>query len=250
MKPLITLLLILIFACSQERDNKIKNGDTHPAVMDTVSREKKLITEKSDVRVKKLFPVFGLTVGKSTAADLRKISSICYGRKSDLMLEYCIFQHIHFRDDDRDGIIESMLFEARVKLPEQWQKDFGFSSDASYNEWSKLFAENKFYVKVTHAPIVIDGNSKWLYAVLNAFSQSDSINIRLEFAYGNEGNHQTSSPRTLHNVQIYHWNPMHGYRTKDDEVHEENYGDATEEDIQHMEDLVEMDSLESPIQRH
>jgi hypothetical protein len=240
------LLLIFLIACSQERKAENENVGTRDSIRVDVDKKMPAASVLMPDIPGRLFPLFGISLGRSTVEDIEKLKYKCTRIESGS--RYCDVEDLDFWDHDHDRIVESVYLVSSDHLPDKWQNEFGFSFDKSYDEWMEALADDKFHVVIVVAPHVVEDA---LVAAVDIYSEMDSVKIRLEFAFGNsEGEgYETSSPRSLYGITFDFWDPIQGYG--EEIVEEEEAVGDTQDDIDFLRQLQrshegsESDSLQN-----
>ena len=132
----------------------------------------------------KLFPVWGVDLGKSTASDLKaqgyKVENRSDGDK------YASIRGIQCWDFSHDGRFETMYFTYYDRIPSEWESQ-GFNTKMSYNEYIRLFTSHGYTYTVKESPQVKKyQNRNTLSAELEFTSGDGRYVIRIDFDYGND----------------------------------------------------------------
>ena len=132
----------------------------------------------------KLYPVWGVDLGKSTAKDLKaqgyKVENRSDGDK------YASIRGIQCWDFSHDGRFETMYFTDYDKIPSEWESQ-GFNTKMSYNEYIRFFTSHGYTYTVKESPQVKKyQNRNTLSAELEFTSGDGRYVIRIDFDYGND----------------------------------------------------------------
>ena len=132
----------------------------------------------------KLYPVWGVDLGKSTAKDLKaqgyKVENRSDGDK------YASIRGIQCWDFSHDGRFETMYFTYYDRIPSEWESQ-GFNTKMSYNEYIRFFTSHGYTYTVKKSPQVKTWeNRNTLSAELEFTSGDGRYVIRIDFDYGND----------------------------------------------------------------
>ena len=132
----------------------------------------------------KLFPVWGVDLGKSTVSDLKaqgyKVENRSDGDK------YASIRGIQCWDFSHDGRFETMYFTYYDGIPSEWEAQ-GFNTKMSYNEYIRFFTSHGYTYTVKEAPQVKKYEKRnTLSAELEFTSADGRYVIRIDFDYGND----------------------------------------------------------------
>ena len=132
----------------------------------------------------KLYPVWGVDLGKSTAKDL-KAQGYTVENRSDGD-KYANIRGIQCWDFSHDGRFETMYFTDYAKIPSEWELQ-GFNTKMSYNEYIRFFTSKGYTYTVKESPQVKQyQNRNTLSAELEFTSGDGRYVIRIDFDYGND----------------------------------------------------------------
>ncbi len=146
-----------------------------------------------------LFPLHGVTLGKTTVAELSKL-----GKRDELIDEttkerYANYkiEGVHFWYFETD-VAYYMSIARHQKMPVQWQK-VGFDFNLSYDEWTKLFANLGWNARIVEPPKVEKyENRDSLRAEIEV--TSGELRLVLRFAYADGAT--TAAKGTLYDVTV------------------------------------------------
>ena len=132
----------------------------------------------------KLYPVWGVDLGKSTASDLKaqgyKVENRSDGDK------YASIRGIQCWDFSHDGRFETMYFTDYDKIPSEWESQ-GFNTKLSYNEFIRFFTSHGYTYEIVKSPQVKTWqNRSTLSAELRFTSGDGRYVITIDFDYGND----------------------------------------------------------------
>ncbi|MGN0213932.1 MAG: hypothetical protein ACI4AH_03880 [Muribaculaceae bacterium] len=132
----------------------------------------------------KLFPVWGVDLGKSTVSDL-KAQGYNVENRSDGD-KYSSIRGIQCWDFSHDGRFETMYFTHYDNIPLEWESQ-GFVKTMSYNEFIRFFTSKGYTYRVKESPQVKKyQNRNTLSAELEFTSSDNRYVIRIDFDYGND----------------------------------------------------------------
>jgi hypothetical protein len=200
MKIFSTLLLLLLIGCTAERAEQSQSKSDTTRVQRDSLVVSMAVDQNSD---KTLFPIYGITLGTTTIAEIRAMGYKCIDNGSNVR---CSVNSVTFYDDDGAGTTTSLYFTYSDGMPDRWVDKFNFSFDKSYDDWITLLSVNGFEIKIIKEPAVeIYESRQTLSAEVMALSRRENTTIRLTFDYGNddEDGYLTSSPRSLYSVSLY-----------------------------------------------
>ena len=149
------------------------------------------------------FPVYGISLGKSTVADLKdkKYKVEKYSSKGDHVADV---NDIAFWDHDADKVFEHIYMTRYDKMPDQWT-ELGMHWGLSYNDWVALFESMGFTIKYLEEPKTVKyQNRNTLSAKFLATSPDQTLSMELGFNYGNDNGegYSVDSKNSLYNISI------------------------------------------------
>lgn len=153
--------------------------------------------------VSDFFPVFGVTLGKTTWKQVEDL-----GYKVKLWEKgpsrNAKVSGVFFWDDEGVGVFTSLYwFYHYIDFPPLW-KSKGFSWDNSYDEWIEVFKKMGFNISVTQKPGQGEFcGHKTLSAKFDALSTDGTLLFKMKFDNGEDGCY-TSSPKTLDTFSVYY----------------------------------------------
>ena len=149
----------------------------------------------------KLFPLWGITFGKTTIDDVQRMG---YSVESDKKYKRVKVNKVSFYDWGFKGTINYMgWFHGEQDFPAEW-KQLGFNWTNSYDEWMSVFKKMGCTIEVTDAPHNDTGNGRtFLRAEFYATTPDGKIMFDMSFSYGDNGA-KTSSPSTLNYFHIHY----------------------------------------------
>lgn len=170
------------------------------------SIEKLLLTSKNKTYNKKLsadistfFPVYGITLGKSTWYDVANAGHFVeeVSKGSSIIcntMGFCLFDH------NRKGYFNELYITSGGNMPTDWQK-LGFQWGNSYQTWLDLLDQMGYKVTVTKAPTVRSYNGR---DVLNAefVAVSPDGTLKMEFNFDGGYSANTTGPKTLYSIKM------------------------------------------------
>lgn len=147
------------------------------------------------------FPLFGVTLGKTTWKDAEilgsevKIYKKGPGRKTRI-------KDVAFWDHDGEGKFTSLYWTRdESDFPSLW-KSRGFDWNLSYDAWMEAFRKLGYIITVKSEPI----HEKWqgrtvLSAEFETLSPDGTLSFDMNFDFGKDG-YYTSSPKTLYSITV------------------------------------------------
>lgn len=164
-----------------------------------------------------LFPIFGVTLGKTTCDQAEKLGGE-YIVDEDTGAIYMVIENVQF--EYTNNILDWLYWNEDYRdFPDSW-KSMGFSWENSYDEWLSVFSHLGYRIEIDTKPSQEKYNGKtFLNASFTAVSSNGNFSFYLSF--GNEGKgYQTSSPNTLSFLSIRCH--MLSEESKDDNQEEKN----------------------------
>jgi len=212
---------VLFGGSGRRRDVDISEGTEDMELIQDLNDEVEVIdVPKVGISaIDELFPIFGITPGKTTVEQAEKLGGEYKIDEDtgDLILE---FEKIQFYTYG-DGILTDFYWKKNDHdFPKSW-KSKGFSWDNSYDEWVNVFKRLGYKIEIDHKPEqeMYDGRFS-LSGYFWARSQDRSLLFSLNFCYGEKGCY-TSSPSTLYSISVYYkGHPEDEYDEKDEEEEE------------------------------
>ena len=151
--------------------------------------------------VNDLFPLFGVTLGKTTWDETRELGG------DDTIDEdtgelYCDIENVHFGYNG--NILSEIYWERQYQdFPNSW-KSKGFSWENSYDEWLDLFQRLGCGIEIVSKPEQKISDSRiTLSGFFSADSPDGTLSFLLNFRCGEKG-YYTSSPSTLYSITVYY----------------------------------------------
>lgn len=156
--------------------------------------------------LKAFFPLYGITLGKTTYNDARAIGYVrddsSTGIEHDVLhIQGTFFWTKYGNEEDNTYNFITMV----NKIPQQWADEFGFDESLSYNEWMALFESLGFRVDVEKEPTIGDWKGKNVFqADLQATSPNGDFYFSLNFDFGDEYGCSPDSPNTLYELGVHY----------------------------------------------
>lgn len=150
------------------------------------------------------FPVYGITLGKTTADELSRLGrrATTIDKSVNEPYKYYIINDVNFWYDET-SLASHMYITHNDPLPSDWI-NCGFDWRLSYNEWLNLLRNKGFDVTVTSEPKtkLYDGRQT-LSAKIKAVKQiTSSISVKFEFSFDYGQGSSVDSKETLYNIFI------------------------------------------------
>lgn len=147
--------------------------------------------------VNDFFPLWGITLGKTTWEDARDMGYKVEKLKNDYARHITV-EKVAFWDHDGEGRFTTLYWvRDESDFPPQW-KSKGFSWNHSFNAWWDMFKKLDYKLTVTKQPTL---DKYTLIAEIEALSPDGSLLFDLEFNYGKDGCY-TSSSNTLYSITV------------------------------------------------
>ncbi|MBC8550032.1 MAG: hypothetical protein ISR95_01065 [Candidatus Marinimicrobia bacterium] len=180
-----------------EVENRSPFNITHNSMTDGTESMK---NEQSSSVQRKLFPVYGVTLGKTRVSEIEELGYECENWKGGCK-KVCEVNRLKFWDHDCDGIVEFVGVEYR-DFPTEWQSSLGVNAALSFNEWIEVLERLGFTIDITKPPHEkVWKGRKTLKAKVVAKHTNDRLEINLNFGFG-KGGYSVDSPNTLFNLII------------------------------------------------
>lgn len=152
----------------------------------------------------KFFPVYDITLGKTTLSALR---SLGYNVETDKDGDSHTYVHdLSVWDFNEDKIIDFISIDHSDAMPQKWI-NLGLSWNLSYNQVLSKLKELGFKVEVKEAPMTKEYSGRnTLSAKVCASSSDEKFVLDVAFNYGNSNGegYTTSSPNTLYKM-TFRW---------------------------------------------
>ena len=153
--------------------------------------------------VNDFFPVFGVTLGKTTWKQVEEMGYVVEIWKEGPARNTKV-NDVYFWDHKGTGVFIDMHKPHSWRdnnFPPLW-KSKGFSWDLSYDEWMDVFRKLGFQITVTKQPSQREFSGRIsLSAKFEALSSDGTLLFMLSFDYGENGC-QTSSPKSLYAIDV------------------------------------------------
>ena len=182
MAPVVRSLLVALYVTAM-----VAGGFARPAV--------KPSNEPTPRRAGTLFPLFGVTLGRTTVEELARLATeqSPYG--------YCVVGGYRFWHHGKEHAVHLVLSGQPMIFPERWKK-LGFRCDISYLGWLALLRQRGYAIRVVVEPhFEIYQEKRCFAAKLQVDFTEHGVPLRLElefrFGPGNE-----SSAGTLYELDV------------------------------------------------
>lgn len=157
----------------------------HP-LNQTLSGNDNLFTNSDNKNIfDMLFPVYGITLGKTKKHDIVKLHYFpqIFESGPDWFTRV---KGLTFWDHEGTGVLKSIYTTRFKALPSEWIK-IGMNWENSYNIWIDFLRKYDFEVSVRKIPSVKYYNGrKTLSAEMEGVNKRDNLHIELSFEYGND----------------------------------------------------------------
>ncbi len=158
---------------------------------------------RAPLRVTSLFPIYGITPGKTTVAELAKKGNRTKTINSDTRKPYLCYElnGVDFWYNEKSSIVESIHLTHAHPFPQPWQ-EIGFRWENSYVRWLALLKDMGYAIGVQKQPCVepYDGRDSFSAKVTGRKMMPWSHEIELDFRYGKGTS--TSSAGSLYSMRI------------------------------------------------
>ncbi len=152
---------------------------------------------KNSSAINDFFPLWGITLGKTTWEDARDMGYKVEKWKNDIARHITV-EKVAFWDHDGEGKFTTLYWgRDDSDFPPQW-KSKGFSWNHSFNAWWDMFKKLDYKLTVTKQATL---DKYTLIAEIEALSPDESLLFDLEFNYGKDGCY-TSSSNTLYSITV------------------------------------------------
>lgn len=156
----------------------------------------------SGTALSRFFPIYGFTIGQSTAKQMEAQDYIV--KTMDSGARNCNVKGLKFWDFDKDKVFESLYMTDSSYMPDKWES-LGLTWRASYNQILKLFKRMGYSINIKEKPETKKFNGrKTLSAKVVATSDDGVLQFSFDFNYGNENGegYSLNSPNTLYSIDI------------------------------------------------
>ena len=151
--------------------------------------------------VNAFFPLFGITLGKTTWEDAKDMGYEVK-KTEDSPSRTMNVGDVDFWDHDGEGIFTSIYWTRdESDFPPLW-KSKGFDWILSYDAWIEVFQKKGFIITIIRQPSERKYSKRnTLSAEFEALSPDKTLNFIMDFNYGEDGC-STSSPKTLYSITV------------------------------------------------
>lgn len=167
--------------------------------------EKDISNNNTPFSIADFFPVYGITMGKSTWKDVAEAGIEVFSEASGKCWGHFPNYQGAIHDEDNEGVVTSLeFFPQTEKLPIEWMK-FCIDSSTSFDEWMNFFQSHGFVITILDAPHMgeYEGRSTFVADVI-ATSKNRDIEFFLMFANGNKNGEGalSSSKNSLFSLSV------------------------------------------------
>ena len=157
--------------------------------------------DTSSSAIDDFFPLFGITLGKTTWKDAKEMGIKVRKFENDQSRNINV-EDVDFWDHDGVGIFTSLYWtNDEHDFPPSWESK-GFSWDNSFDEWFDVFKKLGYKIEVKKQPIQKKYSGRdTLCGEFEAISPDGSLTFEMDFNYGENG-YYTSSPKTLYSITV------------------------------------------------
>lgn len=205
-------------------------------VYDDVKENTNIHNEHSHSYIDDFFPLFGVTLGKTTLEEARELG----GEEKideDTGETFCDIKEIQFYSFDSNVLTFLYWTKDGINFPSSW-KSKGFSWKNPFNGWLNVFNELGYHINIKKQPTINEySGHKTFYAEIEALSPDGTLSFNLEFNYGEDG-YYSSSPYTLNSISV-HYNGM-----KSDDPEEAEHVEIESNNRKDDEDIIDVKMAE------
>ena len=161
-------------------------------------------TGGSITAVNDFFPIFGVTLGKTTLEQAKELGG--EERIDEYTGEsYCTIENIHFSNISDRGILNHLYWTKNDRdFPDSW-KSKGFYWENSYEAWVETFRRLGYRLIIIKKPEPQNYDGRiTLCGFIYANSPDGSLSFHMDFREGEKG-HFTSSPNTLYSIFAHYF---------------------------------------------
>ena len=184
------------------------------------------------------FPIFGVTLGKTTWEQARRLGGEIKVDE-DTGEIYFDIENVHFVDyyNNNNTLTDIYLEESYRDFPDSWNSK-GFYWENSYDAWLDVFKRLGYNIEIKNEPeLKVHDGRNTLSGRFEALSPDGTLSFNMDFRYGKKG-HFTSSPGTLYSMSVhYHKSPV---ESRDDEPEDEEYVEIEEDNPLKGEDVEKL----------
>jgi hypothetical protein len=175
---------------------KSNASPTQPSLQPDHDRAGKAGSDKETLKQSELFPIYGVTLGKTTVPELQIL-----GNKD----KYYDLYKIQGFDFWYENNVASMMYLVRDdrKLPDAWTS-LGFDWGLSFNRLTELLKRLGYSVSVSKPPMIkqYTGHDSF-FADIEA-TKFSGIPTKILFGFGYSTGTTADSPGTLYNMTVHH----------------------------------------------
>ncbi len=154
---------------------------------------------QTNVQTCEFFPLFGITLGKTTVNELVNMG---LNAQKDNSYQFYKVNEVNFWYDN--SIVTHMyIVNGIYPLPQPW-KACGFDWQLSYNGWKNLFERNGYAIAITKAPqsVLYDGKQS-LSAKFTAQKRLNSgVSVQFELDFSYSGKSSVDASETLYSISV------------------------------------------------
>ena len=193
----------------RSRDVDMSEGTEDMELIQDLNDEVEVIdvSKKCVSAVDELFPIFGITLGKTTWEQVEDM-----GHEIKIWKEgpdrYTIINNIMFWDHSGEGIFTSLYWMLDdCDFPPSWKSN-GFAWDNPYSEWVDIFKKLGCKVEGGNNPIIEkDPKNNISKATLEAYSPDNMLSFDLDFEYEQIGSSKINLEK-LSSIFVYYNGPI------------------------------------------
>lgn len=169
---------------------------------DHINAEKKLFESwkmqfKHHYTTPKMFPIYGVVLGKTTRAEIEKIQGCQKGDR-----EFYTIHNTHFWFHDKSVVFHMYIVKNIYQIPAKW-KSLGFSWNTSYQQYRAILLKVFGNCKIKELPHIENWRgARCFRAKLLMHSKENGVVVEvvLTFAYGKG---DADSKGTLYSITVY-----------------------------------------------
>ena len=191
----------VFYKCLKELES-IKDEVTNYYNSSSLSNQPDSSLNNSLGLLSKFFPVYGITLGQSTATNVKAKGFEV--NKNDSGNQVGKVNGLYFWDFNGDDIFEHLYFTDSTTLPDKWL-NLGINWNLSYNQIVSKLKNLGFTVVKTEGPTIKKYSGRnTLSANVKFKAPNENFTIELDFDYGNENNegYTVNSANSLYSMRF------------------------------------------------
>lgn len=190
----------VFYKCMTELDSARKKVDEYYNGSGNSSSSTGSSVAQRQSYIDRFFPISGITLGKTTLSQAKSMGYKC--EKSSNGDNYVEADNLTFWDWNNDNIVDYVTIYCNDRVPDS-MRNLGINMSMSYNQLLSKFKELGFNTVVTENPTTKEfSGRKCLFAKFKATAPDKSLQVRVEFGYGNDNGEgcTVNSPNSLYDL--------------------------------------------------